>query len=134
VWSETPTYRRNFEALRAVDPERAAAVEAAAVPADLQSAVGRDGSATYRCSNSEGASPWFGGSSMPRVSAAALVERTAGQAGNVLMPLPATGAEVAALLASRAAYEALFVRFPQAFHAKLVLSLYDLSVASGRGG
>lgn len=115
----------NLRALAAVSPALADQIRSIAVPATVTAATGRDGRATYRLPDPAGQSIWLGRSSMPSVSAAALVEDCPDTGANVLLPSIGTGLEAVLLAGKLPAYCAVFVRLDDLLAARLALSLYD---------
>jgi hypothetical protein len=125
--------RRNLAALRQVQPGLVARLESAAIPRDAEPVTGRDGSPTYLI-RVDGQRRWFGGSSMPSVSAPTLLERFDAGPANVFLPTAGTGREAKLLAARLDAHCAVFVYERDPCHLRLALSLNDLSaeIASGR--
>ena len=130
----TESYRDNLAALSAVQPEIAALVDAAPVPEGIIPATGRDGSNTFLIPTEHGRNVWFGGSSMPTISAPALFESFRSDGANVLLPGVLTGLEPRILADKLPAFAALFVIEEDPLAIKLAFHLYDYVnlISSGR--
>lgn len=122
-------YQRNLAALSARQPEVASLVEHAAIPAGTTSAIGRDGTQTFRIPTGNGRSGWFGRSSMPRVSAEAMFGAVVHQTGNVALPGILTGADVVTLINRLPRHCALFVLEDDPASIKLAMHLHDFTGA-----
>lgn len=125
--------RRNLAALRTVQPGLAARLESAAIPPGVEPVTGRDGSPTYLI-HLDDRRLWFGGTSMPSVSAPALLEHFDAGGSNVFLPSVGTGREAKLLAAQLDAHCAVFVYERDPCHLRLALSLHDFSeeIASRR--
>ncbi len=121
----TDWYERNLDALRAFQPKVAAAVEATRIPPSVTSAIGRDGHPTFLIQCEDGRSQWFGGSSMPTISAPELVSAFESDGRNVVLPGVQTGLEPLLVAAMMPSHAALFVLEPDVRAVKLALELYD---------
>ena len=132
----TPTddYRHNLAALAARQPDLAEAVEAAPVPESVTPAIGRDGRPTYRLATDSGRTAWFGQSSMPSISAKALLAAFHGSDGNVSLPGVFSGHEALVLLERLPQHLALFILEQDPLNLKLAMSLYRYSsfIRAGR--
>ena len=120
-------YQHNLAALSASQPEVAALVESADIPVGTTSAIGRDGTRTFRIPADNGRPVWFGRSSMPSVSAEEMFGAVAHQTGNVALPGILTGAEVATLTNRLPRHCALFVLEDDPTSIKLALHLHDFT-------
>lgn len=129
----TRTYQQNLQALRSQQPRIADAIDAFAVPQVVRSALGRDGSPTVTLVAADGRRVWFGGSSMPAVSAAEMFSGASGDAGNVTLPGIGTGFEVLAILGKLPPYRAVFVIEDDRVRLKLAFHLHDYSTAMTEG-
>ncbi len=127
-------YERNLAALARRQPEVAAQVSAARVPAGVEWVTGRDGTPTARLPGSDGKAVWLGRSSMPTVSAEALAGRFRLEPGSATLPGVLTGAEAAILLHYLPPPCALFIAEPDPLLIKLALHLHDLAdgIEAGR--
>ena len=120
-------YRTNLEALAEDQPRLAERIEATDMPATVERLAGRDGADTFRILGEDGSRRWFGRSSMPTISAPALVGGLVSQGRNLILPTIATGRET--LLASQRLprHCAVFVYEHDPLALKLALHLHDLS-------
>lgn len=127
-------FQINLLALRTRQPEFAQTIEEVGIGVRVEPAVGRDGSPTFRVIGEDGRRRWFGGSSMPSISARELFGNADGDAGNVSLPGIGTGREVTALLDRLPPYRALFVIEEDPGQLRLALHLHDYSdaIAAGR--
>lgn len=130
--SQVENYRANLMALGEWRPELAEALEAQAIPASVEAATGRDGSETFRIRRADGSSQWFGRSSMPTISAPALIGGFRSDGRNVILPTIGTGREVLIIEQRLPAHCAVFVWEQDPLALKLALHLHDLSRAIGR--
>ncbi len=103
------TWLGNLEALRESQPDVAARVERAVLPAAWIPAAGLDGFLTWRVEERAAAPAWLSGSASPQVRAAGLLATYHGGEGNVALPTVASGAEAALLLARLPAHRAVLV-------------------------
>ncbi len=128
------SYRDNLAALSAIQPEIAALVDAAPVPEGVTPATGRDGSSTLLIPTADGRSAWFGGSSMPTISAPALFESFRSDGANVLLPGVLTGLELRFLADKLPAFAALFIIEEDPLAIKLAFRLHDYRdlISAGR--
>jgi hypothetical protein len=121
-----PLYARNLDALRRAQPEPASLILDTPVPSGVSEATGRDGSPTFRLPDTTGSfQVWLGGSSMPLVSAEALVGGISGDGANLVLPGIQTGVEAMVLLRHAPSHVAVFVVEPDALLARLALALHD---------
>lgn len=125
--STTRSYRRNIAALTDSQADFASVVSAAPVPGDVAPTTGRDGSPTYLLPGDGGRRIWFGGSSMPTVSAPALFAGFRHDGSNVLLPAVLTGLEIRVLADKLPPFCALFVVEDDLVAVKLAMHLHDYS-------
>ena len=126
-------YRRNLDALFKRQPRVAEVIEAAPWPDGCAEAVGRDGSATFRF-HREGARPaWLGESSMPSISAPAILEGLVSDGSNLVLPGVLTGWEAAVLIEKSWPHVAVFVLESDPSLARLALHVRDIAEAIERG-
>lgn len=118
-------YTSNLAALRRFLPDLAAQVEAEPIPQHIRLATGRDGSATFRLQGEDGDEVWFGGSSMPTISAPGWLSGFASDGGHVLLPGIHTGLEPLVLADRVPAHAAVLVAEPSLLAVKLAFHLYD---------
>lgn len=103
-------FQDNMAALRQVDAALAVRVEQAAGGlAGVELARARDGSLSFRLSQSDGRRTWFGRSSIPTIRAEVLLEKFDTGAANVLLPGISQGQEVSLLLQRLGRHRAVFV-------------------------
>jgi len=122
-------FRRNLEALAENRPALAATLDALPLPADFERTVGRDGSDTFRRRGPDGNWQWLGRSSMPTISAPALVGRPQTGGRNLILPAILTGHEALIALQFLPPYAAVFAYEADPVALKLVLHVRDLSAA-----
>lgn len=122
---------RNLNALRKAAPEIAQQIAAMTDAAEPVPPVARtrDGRASFRLTQADGSSSWFGRTSIPSVRAAALLDRFDSGKANVFLPGLAEGTEVEMLLQRLGPHRAVFVWEPDVRNVWLALSLHDLSRA-----
>lgn len=127
-------FQRNLAALSLHQPEVAARLAVTPLPENIVPTVGRDGQMTFRVSSAGGQWAWFGGSSMPSISAAEILAEISGDGGNVILPAVMTGHEPLALLHRAPRTAAVFVVEPQAVNLVMAMHLcdYALAIESGR--
>lgn len=125
--------RANLNALAQRQPDIAEVLQQTSVPASAALTTGRDGALTWRVEGSTG-SRWFGGSSMPAISAPIVVSGYAPDGENLWLPGVLTGLEPLILLERMPPNAAVFVVEPEPAQALLALHLYDYVAAftSGR--
>jgi len=130
----TERYRSNLQALDRQQPRLAQHVEATPIPATVTPATGRDGSATFRLHDGTGNAYWFGRSSMPTVSAAALLADCADTGESIFLPGVLCGFEPLALADKLSPHCAVFVWQDDTLLVKLAMHLYDYAplLESGR--
>ncbi|MHC5108667.1 MAG: hypothetical protein ACYTHJ_02165 [Planctomycetota bacterium] len=114
----------NLSALRRFQPDVARRVESARLP-DFRLDTGRDGTKTLRILDNNGSWVWFGGSSMPTVSADAIAGVRSRQSGNVVVPGVLTGRELLLIADNRPDYVAIFVVESDPAAINLAMRLYD---------
>jgi hypothetical protein len=117
----------NLSALGEDQPELARRIEQLEIPAWIEPATGRDGSDTFRIHHDDGTWHWFGRSSMPSVSAPALMAGFRSDGHNVILPTVATGRELLIAAERSPRHSAVFVFEADPLAIKLALCLYDLS-------
>ncbi|MCH8244018.1 MAG: hypothetical protein IH897_15625, partial [Planctomycetes bacterium] len=130
----TPCYSRNLEALRAFQPEVAAAVDAAPVCEGVAQTTARDGSNTYLIPGEGGRPIWFGASSMPTISASEIFADFYSDGRSVWLPGVFTGVEPLVVVGRMPPHAALFVVERNLSHVKLAMHLHDYVelLAAGR--
>jgi len=126
-------YRRNLSALHVLCPEAAARIDAEVIPSTVLATTGRDGQPHFLIQDAQGKRAWFGGSSMPGVSAPERFAGFVGDGRNVALPGVMTGMESVFLLSRMPAHAALFVLETNPLHVKLALHLRDLTQAIEAG-
>jgi hypothetical protein len=134
VLTVTPLYRNNLAALAAFQPKVGEIIDTADIPVGVTPATGRDGSNTLRIPAEDGRLAWFGGSSMPSVSAPEMFAGFVNDGRNVSLPGVLTGAEPLVVINKMPPHTAVFVLEEHAWHVKLALHLYDYvePIAAGR--
>ncbi|UCG15838.1 MAG: hypothetical protein JSV19_11140 [Phycisphaerales bacterium] len=132
--NEGDCFARNLAALRRLQPALATRLQSTAIPGHAERVTGRDGTPNYLIRGDDGRREWFGGSSMPTISAPAMVEQANTPKGNVLLPAVATGLEAKLLVEKVAAHCAVFVYEHNLAALRMALTLQDVSepVAAGR--
>ncbi|UCE61223.1 MAG: hypothetical protein JSU63_05635 [Phycisphaerales bacterium] len=127
-------YSKNLAALRDLQPDVAAIVDATPVPPSVKPATGRDGSNTFQIESGDGRMTWFGGSSMPTVSASEVFSGFVSDGRNVLLPGVLTGTEPLTIADKLPIHSAVFVVAEHPWHIKLALHLYEYAdyIAAGR--
>ncbi len=130
----TERYHRNQAALRAFQPSVAAALDEVLIPEEVKPATGRDGSDTFLIPDETGRPVWFGGSSMPGISASEIFAGFRGDGSNVSLPGVLTGVEPLVVASKMATHTALFVVEQDPLQLKLAMHLRDYSdlFAGGR--
>jgi hypothetical protein len=150
-------YRRNLDALVKRQPRVAELIDQAPRPDGCVEAVGRDGFPTFRLRRlTESIDPvrcatqgrwsaertlpceggrrgWLGDSSMPSISAPAILEGVVSDGSNLVLPGAGTGWEATVLLEKSWPHVAVFVLESDPLLAKLALHVRDLSEAIARG-
>jgi len=127
-------YGRNLAALQATQPSVALAVNAVPIPHGIEETVGRDGTRTFLLTDDAGRRTWFGGSSMPSVSAPEMFSNLSGDGGNMSLPGILTGFEPLVIGERLPRHCAVFVVEENPSCLKLAMHLYDYStlLESGR--
>ncbi len=120
-------FSANLDALRAVDPSLAARVAAVRVEDVQEPAVGRDGSLTLRIRAADGMTTWHGRTSMPTISAPAIVRLVDPGTAGVALPGIGHGLEARLLAERLAPQQAVFVFESDAGRLAAALRLNDLS-------
>ena len=141
-------YRRNLGALRVRQADVAGLVDAAVVPDGVARAVGRDGSPTLLVPNPEPPYPlsptpvrhpqgaalqWFGGSSMPLVSAEEMFCNVRADGGSVTLPGILSGVEALVIAGRLARHAAVFVVEESPLNLKLAMHVHDYAELLGDG-
>ncbi len=132
--SETPVYERNLDAFSVRQPELVERLHTASIPQGVREATGRDGSKTFRIQTINGSEVWLGGSSMPTISAPAIIRDSALLGGNVILPSMLTGDEPLQLLETAPTHVAVFVVERCLLNLKLALHRRDFAshIRNGR--
>lgn len=127
-------FERNLLALRTAQPDVASYLDTCQIPENVDFAFGRDGHPTFRRSNDAGKMTWFGGSSMPSISAPEILAEIPAAGGNVILPAIMTGLEALVLLDRLPQNCAVFVVEQDSANLILALHLRDFETAfhSGR--
>lgn len=107
-------------------------VDAASLP-PFEPAVGRDGSATFLLGDANGERGWFGGSSMPTISARAMFGGFVSDGASLALPSVLTGQDVLVLLDRLPAHAAVFVLEASPAMVKLAMRLYDYTAPMEAG-
>ncbi len=123
---------RNLDTLHRMQPEVAAMAESATLPS-FEPAVGRDGSVTFLLRGSDGRPSWFGGSSMPQISARALFGGFVSDGTSLVLPSVLTGKDVLVLLDRLPAHAAVFIMEASGASVNLAMRLYDFSASMEAG-
>lgn len=126
-------FAANLAALRSVAPGLAETLAAQAVPPTVQPTRGRDGTPTYLVTEPDGRRSWFGGTSMPTLSAPAILERSEAGRESTLLPCIGSGMEVRLLLERIEPHCAVFAYEPDPLQLALALRLHDLAGALADG-
>ncbi len=125
VFPPTPCYHRNLEALRKSQPAVAEIVDASPVPEGVTPATGRDGTETFLIPAQNDGRAWFGGSSMPTVSAAEIFAEFHSSGRSVWLPGIFTGVEPLVVASKLPPHAALFVVEQDPGNLKLAMHLHD---------
>ncbi len=130
----TDCYRKNLAALAALQPDAAALVDTVSIPPSISSAIGRDGSRTFVRRDDNGRLTWFGGSSMPTISAAEMLHGFTSDGRNVCLPGMLTGLECRLLAERVPGHAAVFVVEEDPLAIKLAFHLHDYTelLSAGR--
>ena len=126
-------FQRNIDAIAQQQTELASLLKATPIPSDVVMTVGRDSSTTYRLPDGNGSRCWLGHSSMPSVSAPALMSDFLHGSGNTLLPTIGHGGEARHLLASMGSHQAVFTWDSDPLVPALALRLHDFSAEIRRG-
>lgn len=126
-------FHRNILALHSTQPDVAAYLEICQIPENVDFAIGRDGHPTFRRSDDPGETPWFGGSSMPSISAPEVFAVIPAAGGNVILPAIMTGQEALVLLDRLPRHCAVFVVEHDSANLVLALHLRDFEKAIHTG-
>lgn len=117
----------NLAALHTVDPELAAAVAAATLPAHWRPARALDGAPTFRVERPGEPAAWFGGTAAPDTRARGLLEGYEPLGKNPALPCTGAGGEIRALLNRLPAQLALYVFECDIVQLAAVLQLVDVA-------
>ncbi len=118
-------WEQNLAALTKAQPQVANKIRPVEIPDTARPAVGRDGTPTWRLLNEEGKLCWFGGTSMPTVSASEILADFGGTSANVALPGILSGIEALVILGKLPRHAALFVVEDDPLQLRLALSLRD---------
>ena len=121
-----PTFRANVAAIRVRQPDLADRLTGVCVPADARVVTGRDGTRTIQVSATDKTVAWLGGSSMPSVSASAVLTDFADKGTSAILPTIGTGYEQRVLAGKIGKTCSVFVYEPDTTHIAMVLSVVDL--------
>ncbi len=116
---------RNLAVLAPFQPDLARDLSDLVIPDRVRETIGRDGSRTFRVHQEGAGAIWFGQSSMPTISAAALFAGFQSDAQSVCLPGVLTGLEPIVVAAKIPDYCAVFVVERDPLHIKLALCLHD---------
>ena len=119
----------NIAALVDTHPALARVLDETCLPDTFRRAKSRDGAETFLWTTPDGRENWLGRTSMPTVSAPALVESFDPGMGNVLLYTFGQGEEVALLLGRLCPHQAIFVVEPSATMVHAALELRDFGGA-----
>ncbi len=124
----------NLLALQSRQPELADQLRALNIPSTVQPAVGRDGHPTFRIIGPDGRARWFGGSSMPSISAPEMLASYSSDGANVVLPGVLTGLEPKIIAERSPAHTAVFIVETDPLAVRLALQLYDYTalIEAGR--
>ncbi len=130
----TQLYHRNLSALKAFQPQVGDLVQEKVIPEAIVPAKGRDGSDTFLLPGKNGRGEWFGGSSMPTISAGEVFAELRREAGNVWLPGILTGQEPLEVARRIPNHCAVFVLETSPLAIKLALHIHDYTelLAAGR--
>ena len=117
--------QQNLAALADVCPSLTELLARTPLPDSFQSTIGRDGSRTFLWSTPDGQTNWLGRTSMPTISAPALLESFDPGMGNVLLYTFGQGEEVTILLEKLHPHQAVFVIEPSIEQLRAALELHD---------
>lgn len=120
-------YKANLAALEESQPELAGRLKTLDIPSSVQRVTGRDRSDAFRIQRSDGSWFWFGRSSMPTVSAPALVGGFQPDGRNVILPVMGTGREALLVAERLPPHCAVFVFERELLYVKLALCVCDWS-------
>jgi len=126
-------FQSNLDALSIIQPDVARGVEATKIPESVACAVGRDGNSTFLLTDTVGKRRWFGGSSMPSISAVESLAGFVSDGTNITLPGILTGAELLLLAGRCPAHVAIYIAERDPLQLRLAFHLYDY-VELIRGG
>ena len=129
ILQDNPTFRANVEALSVRQPDLARRLEEVEPPPAARIVCGRDGEPVVQLAAGETRVCWLGGSSMPSVSAPAVLAGFADQGSNVAVVSIGTGHEARLLARRIPAHCAVFVCEADIVNIALALAVVDLSDA-----
>lgn len=122
----------NLAALGNVDSDLSGRLRLVRIEEHFEPAMGRDGWATLRRKTRDGKRTWIGRTSMPTISAPALLENFEDGGGNVVFFGAGQGMEVSLLLDGVKRHQTLFILEPDAVELAGVLCLFDYRAVLGR--
>jgi len=127
-------FGRNIEALATLQPELARRLSDLELPNTVEAARGRDGTPTFRILGQDHRRHWLGRSSMPSISAPALIEHFNLAGANALIPMVGTAIETDLLCKRLPRHVAVFAYDADPMNVKLALYVTDLAghFADGR--
>ncbi len=135
-WSpeHTRRYRNNLAAFQAFQSSTADVVDGAPIPGGVEPAKGRDGADTFLITTADGRREWFGGSSMPTISAREILANFQADGRSVSLPGVFTGLEPILLAAGLPAHGYVLVTEADPLRIKLALHLHDYTglISAGR--
>lgn len=126
-------YENNLRTLRVRQPDAAQTLDFTPLPPNINFTTGRDGSPTCLLPADGDRRRWFGGSSMPSVSAEAAFSTYQSDGRNVALPGILTGQAPLVLLKRLPQHTAIFVVEPTTSQLKIALHLRDYSVEIEKG-
>jgi hypothetical protein len=129
----SPIFEKNISALRQRQPALAERLSSVDLPASIQWAAGRDGLPVIIQSISDTHIKWMGGSSMPSVSAPAVLANFVDKGVNVALPSIGTGYECLRLIERVQPHCAVFVCEESTERLAATLCVVDLSTSIGDG-
>lgn len=118
-------YSRNIAALLRSQPLVAKLIDDHPFPKDARPTVGRDGTHTFLIAAAGERPRWFGGSSMPTISAAEGLSGFSSQGTNAILPGILTGYEPIVLAESLPKHAAVFVVEDNPGNVKLAMHLHS---------
>ena len=127
-------FRRNLEGLAVRQPELARKLEELELPETIEPVSGRDGTPTFRILGPDGCRRWLGRTSMPSISAAAVIEHFDLAGSNALLPTVGTLMELDLLCRRLPRHAAVFAYDDDPLNVKLALHVTDVAehLSTGR--